>query len=129
MKKLLQVLLLVSFTSMLPAMQKEKALPKKTKIFLETALQSGDLKSLRRALDGGVSPDRIKDEKDRTLLMDACIKGRVDFVVLLLKERANLNIQANDGATALMFACENGHSEVVKLLLSHEKIDLNTSGK
>ncbi|NGX31960.1 MAG: hypothetical protein K940chlam8_01347, partial [Chlamydiae bacterium] len=67
MKKLLQVLLLISFAGMTHAMQKEKALPKETKILLETALQSGDVESLRKALNGGVSPDMIIDNKGRTL--------------------------------------------------------------
>ena len=46
------------------------------------------------------------------------------MVELLLKEKADPNIQDNDGRTALMAASLNGHQQVVELLLK-EKADPN----
>ena len=45
-------------------------------------------------------------------------------MVLLLKEKADLNIQDNNGWTALMVASYNGYHQVVELLLK-EKADPN----
>ena len=50
------------------------------------------------------------------------LNGQV--VELLLKEKADPNIQNNDGRTALMVASRNGHQQVVELLLK-EKADPN----
>lgn len=41
---------------------------------------------------------------------------------------ADVNTQANDGASALFEASKNGHSEVVEILLSY-RADVNKSNK
>ena len=41
-------------------------------------------------------------------------------------EESGLNTKDEDGLTAFMLACKNGHKDVVQLLLDHsERIDLN----
>ena len=36
-----------------------------------------------------------------------------------------MNAKNNNGDTGFMYACHHGHKGIVKLLLSHPKIDLN----
>jgi ankyrin repeat protein len=47
----------------------------------------------------------------------ASLRGNSEIVRLLLDKNTNVDIQTNEGTTALMIASANGHSEVVKLLL------------
>jgi ankyrin repeat protein len=51
-----------------------------------------------------------------TPLMTAAAEGRVDVVHLLLAAEADANVEDKDGDTALSFARENGHAEIVALL-------------
>ena len=61
----------------------------------------------------------------------ACKCGETKVVELLLErftcEENGLNIKDEDGFTAFMVACQNGHKDVVQLLLdnSERNIDLN----
>lgn len=55
--------------------------------------------------------------------MLAASHGRVEISKLLLECGAEINLQDNDGSTALMCAAEHGHSEVTSLLLSHSDCD------
>jgi ankyrin repeat protein len=51
-----------------------------------------------------------------TPLMTAAAEGLADVVRILLEAGANRDIKDQDGDTALTFARQNGHTEVVKLL-------------
>lgn len=55
--------------------------------------------------------------------MLAVSHGRLDMTKLLLNAGAAINIQDEDGSTALMCAAEHGHIELVKLLLSQPDCD------
>ena len=55
-----------------------------------------------------------------TSLMAASLNGHQQVVELLLKKKADPNIQNNDGWTALMVASQNGHQQVVELLLKEK---------
>jgi len=57
--------------------------------------------------------------------MLAVSHGRLDLAELLLAAGADVNIQDEDGSTALMCASEHGHVELVKLLLSQPNCDAN----
>jgi len=57
--------------------------------------------------------------------MLAVSHGRLDLVQLLLEAGADVNVQDEDGSTALMCASEHGHVELVKLLLSQANCDAN----
>lgn len=50
--------------------------------------------------------------------MLAVSHGRGDMVRALLSCGAQVNIRDDDGSTALMCACEHGHVDIVRQLLS-----------
>ena len=62
-------------------------------------------------------------------IFEACKSGKTEIVKLLLEEEEIEDINAIDqsGGTAFMWACLNGHKDVVQLLLdnSEKNIDLN----
>lgn len=51
----------------------------------------------------------------------------MDMVQALLAHGANVNIQDDEGSTALMCASEHGHVEIVKLLLAQPGCDATLS--
>ena len=55
--------------------------------------------------------------------MLAVSHGRTDMVRLLLEEGADVNLQDDDGSTALMCACEHGHTDIVKIMLANSECD------
>ena len=55
--------------------------------------------------------------------MLAVSHGRTDMVRLLLEEGADVNLQDDDGSTALMCACEHGHTDIVRIMLSNPDCD------
>ena len=58
-------------------------------------------------------------------MMLAVSHGRHEMVQLLLEACSDINIQDEDGSTALMCATEHGHVEIVKTLLTHPDIDIS----
>ncbi len=61
--------------------------------------------------------------------MLAVSHGRLDMVKLLLDCGANVNLQDDDGSTALMVAAEHGHVDITRLLLSHADCDASITDK
>ena len=62
--------------------------------------------------------------------MKASLNGHSEVVKLLHKYGAQINLQNNDGVTALMAASQNGHSEVVKLLQDYgARVDLHNNDR
>lgn len=59
--------------------------------------------------------------------MLAVSHGRMDMVQALLAHAADVNIQDDEGSTALMCASEHGHVEIVKLLLAQPGCDATLS--
>lgn len=55
--------------------------------------------------------------------MLAVSHGRTDMTRLLLDAGAAVNIQDEDGSSALMCAAEHGHADIVKLLLANSDCD------
>ncbi|PIK43551.1 KN motif and ankyrin repeat domain-containing protein 1 [Apostichopus japonicus] len=61
----------------------------------------------------------------QTALMLAVSRGKVRMVQLLLQAGADVNVQDEDGSTALMCASEHGHLDIVKLLIAQQGCDIN----
>lgn len=61
--------------------------------------------------------------------MLAVSHGRVAMVKLLLSCNADVNAQDREGSTALMCACEHGHTHIVRLLLETGRCDINLKDK
>lgn len=59
--------------------------------------------------------------------MLAVSHGRMDMVQALLAHGADVNVQDDEGSTALMCASEHGHVEIVKLLLAQPGCDATLS--
>lgn len=55
--------------------------------------------------------------------MLAVSHGNSDMVAMLLEAGADINIQDEDGSTALMCAAEHGRVDIVKHLLSQQDCD------
>lgn len=55
--------------------------------------------------------------------MLAVSHGRMDMVQALLARGAQVNIQDDEGSTALMCASEHGNADIVKLLLAQPECD------
>jgi serine/threonine-protein phosphatase 6 regulatory ankyrin repeat subunit B len=55
----------------------------------------------------------------RTALMDAVNSGNIKNVYELI-DKCDINAQDCDGYTALMFAAQNGYTEIVQLLLEND---------
>ena len=57
--------------------------------------------------------------------MLAVSHGKVDLAAMLLEAGADVNVQDDDGSTALMCASEHGHTDIVKLLLAQPDCDVS----
>ncbi|KAG2373011.1 hypothetical protein C9374_012954 [Naegleria lovaniensis] len=100
------------------------------------AIKDGDLNELR-----GMDLRPIINEKkdDCTMLCDACWKGDLEIVKLLLNvDGIDFNLNTREVSiielifkihsfqkTPLFIACYNGHLEMVKLLLAHNDIQID----
>lgn len=59
--------------------------------------------------------------------MLAASHGRMDMVKVLLASGSKVNIQDDEGSTALMCASEHGHVDIVHLLLAQLGCDATLS--
>ena len=80
------------------------------------AVQGGDIEATSRILKTGANPN-VRDNRGRTPLMYAAIKGYGVLVPPLLEARADPDLRAADGATALFMAVVQGNEEIVEMLL------------
>lgn len=58
-------------------------------------------------------------------MMLAVSHGRQEMVRVLLECGADVNVQDDEGSTALMCASEHGRAEIVKLLLEQPGCDIS----
>ncbi|CAD6206009.1 unnamed protein product [Miscanthus lutarioriparius] len=82
------------------------------------AARKGEVRSVRRAADGGASVEG-RDAHGWTPLMRAAFKGRADTVRDLIDRGANIDAADAEGYTALHCAAEAGRADVVDLLLKN----------
>ncbi len=82
------------------------------------AVMRNDSVSLSALLESGGQIDQL-DSDGRTPLMHAVIDRNHDLAVLLLKWKANPNIQEKGSWTALHFAAQECETRMVRLLLEN----------
>lgn len=82
------------------------------------AARKGEVRSVRRAADGGASVEG-RDAHGWTPLMRAAFKGRADTVRDLIDRGADIDAADAEGYTALHCAAEAGRADVVDLLLKN----------
>jgi len=83
---------------------------------LIAASQSGDIRQIDRAVQGGTSLE-VRDHDGLTPLMIAARSGQSDVVKRLILSGAKVNAISDEFGTALMLACRNEKAEAVRLLL------------
>ncbi|EDL30898.1 KN motif and ankyrin repeat domain-containing protein 4 [Mus musculus] len=65
----------------------------------------------------------------QTALMLGVSHDREDMVQALLSCQADVNLQDNDGSSALMLACHQGNADLVRLLLAHPACNSSLTDK
>jgi len=81
----------------------------------EDAVRRGNADILHDLLSRGLDPD-ARDRHGQTGLMLAAHGGHLASVRLLIDHRANLNLTAKFGLSALMLAVIAGHKEIAQAL-------------
>ncbi|KAM8939262.1 ankyrin repeat and EF-hand domain-containing protein 1-like [Pelodytes ibericus] len=95
----------------------------KTYSHIHCATKTGDMQSLKKAIEEGVPVD-VKDKFYKTPLMSACAYGNIDVVKFLLKKGARVNATDNFLWTPLHHACQAGQEDIADLLIKNgAKID------
>ncbi|KAG2536298.1 protein VAPYRIN-like [Panicum virgatum] len=92
------------------------------------AAGKGEVRSVRRAADGGASVEG-RDAHGWTPLMRAAFKGRADTVRDLIDRGADVDAADAEGYTALHCAAEAGRADVVDLLLKNGANAKTTTAK
>lgn len=85
---------------------------------LMLAANSGSVESVKVLLDKGASPSVAHEGNGVTPLVAAAVGGSSEMVRLLLQKRANVDQAESRNWTALCFAAQYGHHEIVDLLLA-----------
>lgn len=92
---------------------------------LRLCVTKGSVFDFNRLVDAGFNINK-PNQYGITMLMIATQYNRAPMVQALLKAGAEVNHQDIDGNTALIRASRSGHTEIVKMLLSIQGIELNT---
>ena len=86
------------------------------------AMETNQASEVQKCLDNGADVNARDEEIGATALMVACDHKDHDLVELLVNKGADVNKRNQEGATALLFACQQGDSSstaaVVELLLA-----------
>ena len=98
---------------------------------LYKAAKEGDFHEVKGLVKGGADINFQDDDDKETPLMEAADEGHFKIVKHLVAKGALLDVQDEDGDTALHKAAEEGHIKIVKFLVkSKAKIDLrNKKGR
>ena len=93
---------------------------------LVAAVQKKDLSALSDLLAKKANPDTRIPQDGKPILALAAELGWIDGVKVLLNYGAGVNARCNHvndihEMTAVMFAAQNGHNDIIKALIEHEK--------
>lgn len=83
---------------------------------LHTAAQSGNLKQVKSLLDSGVDVNTPHPHDGSSPLIFAIIGGKAETVRLLVQRGADVNTKTKEGKSALFWANQFRHKEIVKIL-------------
>lgn len=109
------------------AMEKKVSPISSKSIFL--AVDTSNIDKVKEALDNGVSVN-LRNEREDTLLMRACIMGDFELFTLLLSQPSiDINAQNSSGMTSPMYAAKNGHYKIFDVLLKQPGIMINAKDK
>lgn len=89
----------------------------RTKKSLHEAARENDIESIKILLERS-HPD-MRDSSGKTPLHEACLKGHVAAVELLLNSGAKVDARRPNGFTPLHYVAANGHKDVCSVLLAH----------
>jgi ankyrin repeat protein len=84
---------------------------------LYSASAKGHIGIVRCLLEAGADFKLTCAETDVSPLMIAAYHSRLEVVQELLEVGADPNIGSTDGATAIFYAAQKGHLEVIRILL------------
>lgn len=87
------------------------------------AVAGNHVATAKTLLDAGASPNTQAANRDTPWLLAGAL-GRAEIIAAMLPRKPDLTIRNRYGGNALIPACERGHVEAVKLLLS-SGIDLD----
>merc|ERR1719472_596718 len=92
------------------------------------ACEDGDVPWLLEIMDDGIDDIDATDAEGFTPLILAAHFGHTGICDILLKAKANPNIAAHDGCTALLCAVQGGHVDCIKQMIRY-KADVNPRTK
>ncbi len=98
---------------------------KQQKSVMQLAIQQGNIKIVKLLLKRADIDCNEIDKDGRTLLQDAIILGHIDILTELLKKSPNVNALDNKRRNLLFDAVDYGEDEIIKKVLSIDKLDVN----
>lgn len=95
------------------------------------AAMQGDALLAKRLLKAGANPARVRDDLGRTALHHAAFYGSLEVAELLFsieipaESRLNPDVRDSEGATPLLLASYNGHTQIARFLVQEMHADVN----
>ena len=80
------------------------------------AASGANAETVKFLLESGADVNAVDTNEKFTALMHAAAEGQTKVVEILLKHKADPELRDADGDTALVFAQNNGHANVIRLL-------------
>ena len=91
---------------------------------LRYATDRYNIEVLKLLLEAGLNPNIQAGENGWTCLLVACCDNYLEAASLLLKHGANPYLVEKHKKNCLMMAAQNGHTEIVSMLLNSEYVDV-----
>ncbi|XP_067664250.1 putative ankyrin repeat protein RF_0381 [Haliotis asinina] len=93
---------------------------------LHIACETENLNIVKYILNENIVDINSRDDDDMTPLMTAALWGHADVFCVLVGKGADLLLVTDDKRTMLHFACSGGSITIVKHVLSHTRVDINS---